>query len=65
MIVSAPTSSGKTVLFELLIAKLMNEKKTKCLYLAPIKSLCHEKCHSWRKKFMASMNVMELTGDTL
>jgi ATP-dependent DNA helicase HFM1/MER3 len=65
MIVSAPTSSGKTVLFELLIAKLMSESKTKCLYLAPIKSLCQEKYNSWRKKFTSTMKVIQLTGDTL
>ena len=65
IIVSAPTSSGKTVLFELMIAKLMDQQKTKCLYLAPIKSLCHEKYQSWRKKFISTMSVMQLTGDTL
>ncbi len=41
MIVSAPTSSGKTVIFELCLLKELKNKKTKGLYLAPIKSLCH------------------------
>jgi ATP-dependent DNA helicase HFM1/MER3 len=41
MIVSAPTSAGKTVLFELAIVKMIKNDENKCLYLAPIKSLCH------------------------
>jgi len=41
IIVSAPTSSGKTVLFELAILKYSHLDHPMCLYLAPIKSLCH------------------------
>jgi ATP-dependent DNA helicase HFM1/MER3 len=41
MIVSAPTSSGKTALFEMAILKYSHFSSPMCLYLAPIKSLCH------------------------
>jgi ATP-dependent DNA helicase HFM1/MER3 len=53
LIVCAPTSSGKTVLFELAIAKHLPSSPHAsvptplCLYLAPIKSLCHEKYTQW------------------
>ncbi|KAJ4393931.1 ATP-dependent DNA helicase MER3 [Gnomoniopsis smithogilvyi] len=68
LIVSAPTGSGKTVLFELAICKLANQRdneNAKIVYIAPTKALCREKAEQWRKKFsMISMPVSELTGDT-
>ena len=66
MVFSAPTSSGKTVLFELAIIRhsLIGKNTLRCLYLAPIKSLCHEKSENWRKKFKNKITVSELTGDT-
>jgi ATP-dependent DNA helicase HFM1/MER3 len=65
LIVSAPTSSGKTVLFELAILKYSHLPSPTCLYLAPIKSLCHEKYGQWNVKFRSKMSVLEVTGDTL
>ena len=65
LIVSAPTSSGKTVLFELAIAKYLDPPSPLSLYLAPIKSLCQEKCSQWEKKFRGRLTVAEVTGDTL
>jgi len=41
LVLSAPTSSGKTVLFEMAILKYSHLPTPFCLYLAPIKSLCH------------------------
>lgn len=68
MVVSAPTGSGKTVLFELAICKLAHQKgndNTKIVYIAPTKALCKEKAEQWRKKFdKLTMPVSELTGDT-
>lgn len=58
MIVSAPTSAGKTVLFELCIVRMMKNNEIKCLYLAPIKSLCHEKANNWKQKFMSKLHVV-------
>lgn len=73
LIVSAPTSSGKTVLFELAIAKHLPPPNSTsstvptplCLYLAPIKSLCHEKYTQWERRFRGRLKVAEVTGDTL
>ena len=63
MVVSAPTSSGKTVIFEMAIINQLKHGPLKCLYLAPIKSLCHEKFGSWHQKFRKIV-IFELTSDT-
>ncbi|KAH8099579.1 DEAD-domain-containing protein [Cristinia sonorae] len=69
MVVSAPTGSGKTVLFELAtIRMLMNSggQPAKCIYVAPTKALCSEKYRDWSKKFEAlNIKCCELTGDTV
>ena len=65
MIVSAPTSSGKTALFEMAILKYHHLSSPMCLYLAPIKSLCHEKYTEWSRKFSKKLSVTEVTGDSL
>ncbi|KAI0748557.1 Sec63 Brl domain-containing protein [Daedaleopsis nitida] len=71
MVISAPTGSGKTVLFELAIVKMLREtsgsgQKVKCVYIAPTKSLCTEKASDWQAKFaMFGAKCSELTGDTV
>ncbi|THU96369.1 P-loop containing nucleoside triphosphate hydrolase protein [Dendrothele bispora CBS 962.96] len=67
-IFSAPTGSGKTVLFELAIIKMLTEAKEsgqslKCVYVAPTKALCSEKYKDWSAKF--DPLGCELTGDTV
>lgn len=68
-IVSSPTGSGKTVLFELGIISLMknlNEldiTNLKILYIAPTKSLCTEILNKWEKSFI-DLKVGMFTGDT-
>ncbi|KAM4552713.1 putative ATP-dependent DNA helicase HFM1 [Odontesthes bonariensis] len=66
----APTGSGKTVLFELAIIRLLMEtpepwKDVKAVYMAPIKALCSQCFENWKKKFgPLGLNCKELTGDT-
>uniref|UniRef100_A0A3Q3W1T6 Probable ATP-dependent DNA helicase HFM1 n=1 Tax=Mola mola TaxID=94237 RepID=A0A3Q3W1T6_MOLML len=66
----APTGSGKTVLFELAIIRLLMEtsepwKDVKAVYMAPIKALCSQCFESWNKKFgPLGLTCKELTGDT-
>ncbi|XP_063742496.1 probable ATP-dependent DNA helicase HFM1 [Eleginops maclovinus] len=66
----APTGSGKTVLFELAIIRLLMEtsepwNNVKAVYMAPIKALCSQCFESWKKKFgPLGLNCKELTGDT-
>lgn len=67
-VISAPTGSGKTVLFELSILNLINKfhmkiENIKVLYIAPTKALCFEIQRQWNKKFL-NMTVGALTSDT-
>ncbi|KAL3631369.1 hypothetical protein CASFOL_024353 [Castilleja foliolosa] len=76
MIISAPTGSGKTVLFELCIMRLLSKfihgdgnfthhKGTfKTIYIAPSKALVQEKVRDWTQKLgPLGINCLELTGD--
>ena len=67
-VVSAPTGSGKTVILELAICRLMNgfaNGSYKIIYQAPTKSLCSERQRDWQHKFgQFDLQVAELTGDT-
>jgi superfamily II DNA or RNA helicase len=52
MVVSSPTGSGKTVIFELAIIRLLEASAfNKAVYLAPTKSLCAERARDWTAKF--------------
>lgn len=67
-VISSPTGSGKTVLFELAIMWLMKEANSviddiKILYVAPTKSLCCERLKSWGPNFL-NLSVGMLTSDT-
>ncbi|KAI4366867.1 hypothetical protein MLD38_022679 [Melastoma candidum] len=76
MVISAPTGSGKTVLFELCMLRLLSRFITedfkfnhakgslKTIYVAPSKALVQEKLRDWSQKFGAlGINCLELTGD--
>ncbi|XP_051556744.1 probable ATP-dependent DNA helicase HFM1 isoform X2 [Myxocyprinus asiaticus] len=69
-VASAPTGSGKTVLFELAIIRLLIEASepwhnVRAVYMAPIKALCSQRYENWKQKFGAlGLNCKELTGDT-
>ncbi|CAL1358073.1 unnamed protein product [Linum trigynum] len=75
MVISAPTGSGKTVLFELCILRLLSRfisgqnfihvKGTlKTVYIAPSKALVQEKVRDWNNKFgTLGIACLELTGD--
>ena len=68
MVISAPTGSGKTVVMELAICRLIAESKSadfKVVYQAPTKSLCAERHTDWKLKFRGlDLRCAELTGDT-
>ena len=63
-----PTGSGKTVVMELAICRLLNvlkDERFKVVYQAPTKSLCSERFRDWNTKFAAlDLRCAELTGDT-
>lgn len=68
VVLSAPTGSGKTVVMELAICRLLNtlkDERFKVVYQAPTKSLCAERFRDWNSKFSAlNLKCAELTGDT-
>ena len=79
IVVAAPTSSGKTLLFELAILRLLwlrgggapgppppsaAHGHGKAVYLAPLKALAEERARDWRAKFVpAGLRVELVTGD--
>ncbi|XP_047420407.1 probable ATP-dependent DNA helicase HFM1 [Sciurus carolinensis] len=70
-VICAPTGSGKTVMFELAITRLLMEVplpwlNIKIVYMAPIKALCSQRFEDWKEKFGPfGLNCKELTGDTV
>ncbi|SMN18035.1 similar to Saccharomyces cerevisiae YGL251C HFM1 Meiosis specific DNA helicase involved in the conversion of double-stranded breaks to later recombination intermediates and in crossover control [Maudiozyma saulgeensis] len=67
-IISAPTGSGKTVLFELAILRYISNfsesiENKKILYISPTKSLCSEITNKWKNKFN-NLAVVAITGDS-
>ncbi|XP_014669850.1 PREDICTED: probable ATP-dependent DNA helicase HFM1 [Priapulus caudatus] len=73
LVLCAPTGSGKTVVFELAIVRLLLRMEAsgpitngKVVYMAPVKALCSERCADWSAKFgPLGLQCTELTGDTL
>ncbi|XP_050429642.1 probable ATP-dependent DNA helicase HFM1 [Adelges cooleyi] len=72
VVVSAPTGSGKTAVYELSIVRLLetsnrkNEemKDIKIIYVAPTKALCSERFRDWQDKFaIHGLSCIEITGD--
>lgn len=73
VVVSAPTGSGKTCIFEMAIVKMissnmscgLNSHACKAIYLAPIKALCDERHADWSSRFgKLGYNVRKFTGDS-
>ena len=71
VLLGAPTSSGKTMVAELAVLRMLNcRAKTtglasKAVYVAPLKALARERMKDWKKKFGEGLGlrVVELTGD--
>ncbi|KAL4149664.1 hypothetical protein QTP88_003556 [Uroleucon formosanum] len=73
VVVSSPTGSGKTVIFELAIIRFLemlgkfsnNLQDFKIIYVAPIKALCSERHEDWKNKFTVhGLKCIEITGDS-
>jgi ATP-dependent DNA helicase HFM1/MER3 len=67
MVVAAPTGSGKTVIHEVAVVRLLSReanKPLKIVYVAPNKALCQQRMREWDAKFTPlGQKVLEVTGD--
>ncbi|CAN0004702.1 unnamed protein product, partial [Heterosigma akashiwo] len=68
VLVGAPTGSGKTVIGELAILRMLNRAgrgNAKAVYIAPLKALARERLKDWRRKLGGGLglSVLELSGD--
>lgn len=77
---AAPTGSGKTVVFEMAIIRLLQRqrledpslgttknfsKMSKIVYIAPSKALCDERMRDWEARFSRiGLAIGRVTGDT-
>ena len=73
LVVAAPTGSGKTMVHELAILRLlqlrvassMHVSSIKVIMIAPNKALCQQRMTEWLPMFgTVGLTVVELTGDT-
>ncbi|XP_057652240.1 uncharacterized protein LOC130891474 [Diorhabda carinulata] len=70
IVISSPTGSGKTTIFELAIVRLLmqygsSNMEFKIIYISPMKSLCQERLIDWNKKFSHfGLNSICITGDS-
>ena len=68
-VVSAPTGSGKTALFELALCRLLRQQekgtaKQRVVYIAPMKALVEQKARDWGEPFaQLGLKPLLLTGD--
>lgn len=76
-VVSAPTGSGKTVVLELAILRMLaaanlspagrwdlQAGRSKAIYVAPTRALVQERVRDWSARFgYLSIKVLECTGD--
>ncbi len=65
IIIAAPTSVGKTICAEMLLAHEVRKRGGKGMYLAPLKALASEKMDDWTDKdhHFGDLNVSICTGD--
>jgi len=68
VLLGAPTGSGKTIVAELALLRMKKQNpKSKCVYIAPLKSLARERLKEWKARLGGpplKWNVLELSGDT-
>lgn len=66
ILVGAPTGSGKTMIAELAVLRLLRTQPgAKTVYIAPLKALARERLKEWREKLGKKLGlvVLELSGD--
>lgn len=68
VLLGAPTGSGKTIVAEIALLRMKRlQPKSKCVYIAPLKSLARERLKEWKMRLgqePLNWKVLELSGDT-
>jgi len=63
-VIASPTASGKTLIAELLMVKAILERRTKALYIVPLRALANEKFSRFKSKYeQLGIKVTVSTGD--
>eukprot|EP00823_Brevimastigomonas_motovehiculus_P004473 TRINITY_DN2963_c0_g1_i1.p1 TRINITY_DN2963_c0_g1~~TRINITY_DN2963_c0_g1_i1.p1 ORF type:complete len:2225 (-),score=605.06 TRINITY_DN2963_c0_g1_i1:245-6919(-) len=66
LLLASPTGSGKTVIAELAIMRMLTTKKSegRCVYIAPSDALAEERMSDWTPRFSKlGVEVQQLTGE--
>eukprot|EP00808_Paulinella_micropora_P006106 g54769.t1 len=65
-LIAAPTGSGKTVLAELAVMRMISQSpKGRCVYVAPLPQLVQERYLDWKQSFgKMGLKVVKLTGES-
>eukprot|EP00457_Paulinella_chromatophora_P000104 gb/GEZN01000104.1/.p1 GENE.gb/GEZN01000104.1/~~gb/GEZN01000104.1/.p1 ORF type:complete len:2168 (+),score=390.44 gb/GEZN01000104.1/:405-6908(+) len=65
-LIAAPTGSGKTVLAELAILRMLSlNPKGRCVYVAPLPQLVQERYADWKETLgLMGLSVAKLTGES-
>ncbi len=63
LVVSAKTASGKTLIAEMAALNTILVKKRKVVYLAPLRSISHEKFIEFRRKYKVIFKIAISVGD--
>jgi activating signal cointegrator complex subunit 3 len=65
-LIGAPTGSGKTIIAELAILRILKtQPQAKIVYVAPLKALAKERLFDWKKNIgkKLGLKILELTGE--
>jgi len=62
-VISIPTASGKTLIAELFMLKILLRRGGKCIYIVPLKALASEKAEDFKKYEKLGVRVIASTGD--
>ena len=62
LVLCSPTGSGKTLIAELYMQKIIEKYNKICVYIAPLKALAEEKFSDWSKKY-PNYKITIITSD--
>ncbi len=63
LLICTPTASGKTLVAELAFTDAVLKKKTKSIYIVPLKALASEKFKEFKERYSSLMRIAMSIGD--